>query len=123
MGWPAASSSLRSLSCSSTYRACSVSSPASAVASVSVVWKPAAASAAAMAAALAAVGFHTTDTLATALAGELTEHARHVELQDSERSELEAAGQPIYELPMIAEGIDLAALYRLAAELRDQGAA
>jgi anion-transporting ArsA/GET3 family ATPase len=78
---------------------------------------------AAMAAALAAVGFHTTDTLATALAGELTEHARHVELQDSERSELEAAGQPIYELPMIAEGIDLAALYRLAAELRDQGAA
>jgi len=78
---------------------------------------------AAMAAALAAVGFHTTDTLAAALAGELTEHARHVELQDSERSELEAAGQPIYELPMIAEGIDLAALYRLAAELRDQGAA
>ena len=76
-----------------------------------------------MAAALEAVGFHTTDTLAAALAGELTEHARHVELQDSERSELEAAGQPIYELPMIAEGIDLAALYRLAAELRDQGAA
>jgi anion-transporting ArsA/GET3 family ATPase len=78
---------------------------------------------AAMAAALGAAGFHSTDTLAAALAGELTEHARHVELQDSERSELEAAGQPIYELPMIAEGIDLAALYRLAAELRDQGAA
>ena len=78
---------------------------------------------AAMAAALGAAGFHTTDTLAAALAGELTEHARHVELQDSERGELEAAGQPIYELPMIAEGIDLAALYRLAAELRDQGAA
>jgi anion-transporting ArsA/GET3 family ATPase len=78
---------------------------------------------AAMAAALAAVGFHTTDTLAVALAGELTEHARHVELQYSERRELEAAGQPIYELPIIAEGIDLAALYRLAAELRDQGAA
>src|ERR1700751_1991669 len=78
---------------------------------------------AAMAGALGAVGFHTTDTLAAALAGELTEHARHVELQDNERSELEAAGQPIYELPMIAEGIDLAALYRLAAELRDQGAA
>src|ERR1700758_4667802 len=37
---------------------------------------------AAMAAALGAVGFHTTDTLAAALAGELTEHARHVELQD-----------------------------------------
>jgi anion-transporting ArsA/GET3 family ATPase len=76
-----------------------------------------------MAKALAAAGLYSTDTLAVALAGELTEHARHVELQDRERTELEAAGQPIYELPMIAEGIDLAALHRLAAELRDQGAA
>jgi anion-transporting ArsA/GET3 family ATPase len=78
---------------------------------------------ASMAAALTAAGLHTTDALAAALAGELTEHARHVELQDRERTELEAVGQPIYELPMIAEGIDLAALYRLAEELRDQGAA
>jgi anion-transporting ArsA/GET3 family ATPase len=76
-----------------------------------------------MARALAVAGLHTTDTLAAALANELAEHARHVELQDRERTELEAAGQPIYELPMIAEGIDLAALHRLAAELRDQGAA
>ena len=78
---------------------------------------------AAMAAALTAAGLHTTDTLAVALADELAEHARYVELQDRERTELEAAGQPIYELPMVAEGIDLAALHRLAAELRDQGAA
>ena len=78
---------------------------------------------AAMAAALTAAGLHTTDTLAAALADELAEHARYVELQDRERTELEAAGQPIYELPMVAEGIDLAALHRLAAELRDQGAA
>jgi len=76
-----------------------------------------------MARALAVAGLHTTDTLAAALANELAEHARHVELQDRERTELEAAGQPIYELPMITEGIDLAALHRLAAELRDQGAA
>lgn len=76
-----------------------------------------------MARALAAAGLYSTDTLAVALADELTEHARHVELQDRERTDLEAAGQPIYELPMIAEGIDLAALHRLAAELRDQGAA
>jgi anion-transporting ArsA/GET3 family ATPase len=76
-----------------------------------------------MARALASAGLHSTDTLAAALADELVEHARHVELQDSERTELEAAGQPIYELPMITEGIDLAALHRLAAELRDQGAA
>src|SRR5215471_14452892 len=76
-----------------------------------------------MARALASAGLHSADTLAAALADELVEHARHVELQDSERTELEAAGQPIYELPMITEGIDLAALHRLAAELRDQGAA
>lgn len=76
-----------------------------------------------MAKALAAAGLHSTDALAAALADELLEHASQVELQDRERGELEAAGQPIYELPMIAGGIDLAALHRLAADLRDQGAA
>ena len=49
--------------------------------------------------------------------------ARHVELADRERTELEAAGQPVYELPLITDAIDLAALHKLAAELRDQGAA
>jgi anion-transporting ArsA/GET3 family ATPase len=78
---------------------------------------------AAMAAALGAAGLHDTQSLAADLAEEISEHARHVELADRERTELEAAGQPIYELPLVAEGIDLAALHRLAAELRDQGAA
>jgi hypothetical protein len=78
---------------------------------------------AAMAAALGAAGLYDPDSLATALAEELSEHARLVELADRERTELEAAGQPIYELPLFAEGIDLAALHKLAAELRDQGAA
>jgi anion-transporting ArsA/GET3 family ATPase len=78
---------------------------------------------AAMAAALGAAGLYDTEPLAALLAGELGEHARHIELADRERSELEATGQPIYELPLIAEGIDLAALHRLAADLRDQGAA
>jgi len=77
----------------------------------------------AMATALSAAGLYDTDSLAAALAGELAEHARHIELADRERAELEATGQPIYDLPLIAEGIDLAALHRLAAELRDQGAA
>jgi anion-transporting ArsA/GET3 family ATPase len=77
----------------------------------------------AMSAALAAAGLHTTDELAAALADELAEHARHVELQDRERTELEAVGRPVYELPLIPDGIDLAALHRLAADLRDQGAA
>lgn len=77
----------------------------------------------ALAAALAAAGLADTGQLAADLAAELAEHADRVELQDRERAELDAAGQPIYELPLITEGIDLAALYRLAAELRDQGAA
>jgi anion-transporting ArsA/GET3 family ATPase len=77
----------------------------------------------AMAAALGAAGLYDTESLAAALAGELSEHARHIELADRERAELVATGQPIYDLPLIAEGIDLAALHRLAAELRDQGAA
>jgi anion-transporting ArsA/GET3 family ATPase len=77
----------------------------------------------AMAAALTDAGLRDTGDLAAALADELTEHARHVELQDRERNELEAAGPPVYELPMITEGVDLSGLHRLAAELRDQGAA
>jgi hypothetical protein len=76
-----------------------------------------------MAAALDAAGLYDTDSLAAALAGELSEHARAIELADRERTELEGAGQPIYELPLIAGGIDLAALHKLAAELREQGAA
>jgi anion-transporting ArsA/GET3 family ATPase len=78
---------------------------------------------AAMAVALAAAGLYDTEPLAADLAEELAGHARHVELTDLARNELEAAGQPVYELPLIAEGIDLAALHKLAAELRDQGAA
>jgi anion-transporting ArsA/GET3 family ATPase len=77
----------------------------------------------ALAAALGRAGLHTTDELAQALMAEVAEHSRRVELQDRQRDELEAAGQPVYELPLIVEGIDLAALYRLARELRDQGAA
>jgi anion-transporting ArsA/GET3 family ATPase len=78
---------------------------------------------AAMAAALTAAGLHSTDALASELADELAGHARHIELADRERTDIEAAGQPVYELTLIPEGIDLAALHRLAAELRDQGAA
>jgi anion-transporting ArsA/GET3 family ATPase len=78
---------------------------------------------AAMAAALASSGLLDTESLAADLAAEIAEHARHIELEDRERTELEGAGPPIYELPLVIEGIDLAALHRLAAELRDQGAA
>jgi hypothetical protein len=78
---------------------------------------------AAMAAALGTAGLYAPDSLAAALVEELSEHARLVELADRERTELEAAGQPMYELPLVAEGIDLATLHKLAAELREQGMA
>src|ERR1700735_2244528 len=44
----------------------------------------------AMAAALGAAGLYDTDSLAAVLAEELGEHARHIELADRERAELEA---------------------------------
>ena len=73
--------------------------------------------------ALKAAGLRDPEELAADIAAELTEHAERLVSQDRERAELDAAGQPIYELPLITEGIDLAALYRLAAELKNQGAA
>jgi anion-transporting ArsA/GET3 family ATPase len=62
-------------------------------------------------------------SLAPALAAELTEHARQIAAQDVARTELEMVGQPMYELPMLNDGVDLAGLYALARDLRDQGAA
>jgi anion-transporting ArsA/GET3 family ATPase len=61
--------------------------------------------------------------LAPALAAELDEHAAQIAAQDAARAELELAGQPLYELPALTDGVDLAGLYALAADLRDQGAA
>jgi anion-transporting ArsA/GET3 family ATPase len=72
---------------------------------------------------LKAAGISDNHGLAADLATELKEHALQVALQDRERVELQTSGRPLYELPMIPEGIDLASLYQLAAALRKQGAA
>jgi len=61
--------------------------------------------------------------LAGALAAELSEHATQVLSQREHRRMLTGAGQPCYDLPLITDGMDLAGLYRLAAALREQGAA
>lgn len=73
--------------------------------------------------ALKAAGVDGDAALPRDLAAELTEHVRHIAVQDRERSELAASGQPYYELPLLTHGVDLAGLYRLAADLREQGAA
>ncbi|GLW70161.1 ATPase [Kitasatospora phosalacinea] len=51
------------------------------------------------------------------------EHAERVELERAQRVELQQLKLPTYELPLIGEGMDLAGLYRLAGELKRQGAA
>ena len=61
--------------------------------------------------------------LATDLAAELTEQARGTLAAEAQRSRLAEPGQPRYELPWISDGMDLGGLYRLAAALREQGAA
>jgi anion-transporting ArsA/GET3 family ATPase len=61
--------------------------------------------------------------LAAALAAELSEQARTALAWDLQEKRLAKAGQPCYRLPWISDGIDLAALYRLAWALREQKAA
>ena len=72
--------------------------------------------------ATASAGLPDSQVLAAGLGVELAEHTRNVLLQERERRELAAAGQPRYELPDITDGIDLSGLYRLAEALREQGA-
>ncbi|MGH3274469.1 MAG: ATPase, partial [Streptosporangiaceae bacterium] len=61
--------------------------------------------------------------LARDLAEELAREARGALAGQAQRDRLEEAGPPCYELPWISDGVDLGGLYRLAAALRDQGAA
>ncbi|MFC8453947.1 ArsA-related P-loop ATPase [Kitasatospora sp. NPDC057223] len=51
------------------------------------------------------------------------EHAERVELEREQRADLQQLRLPTYELPLLSEGVDLGGLYRLAGELKRQGAA
>ncbi|MFJ1707842.1 ArsA-related P-loop ATPase [Kitasatospora sp. NPDC088346] len=51
------------------------------------------------------------------------EHAERVELERDQRADLQQLELPTYELPLLGEGVDLGGLYRLASELKRQGAA
>lgn len=61
--------------------------------------------------------------VAEALAEEVVEHARRTELEKSERAALQEAAVPSYELPLLADGVDLAGLYELAETICTKGAA
>jgi anion-transporting ArsA/GET3 family ATPase len=68
------------------------------------------------------VGLADTDVVA-ALAQLGSEHARRVLLEAGQRDLLAESGAPMYELPLLADGVDRVGLDILAAELRRQGAA
>jgi anion-transporting ArsA/GET3 family ATPase len=51
------------------------------------------------------------------------EHAARVLLEREQRADVRALELPAYELPLLAGGVDLSGLYRLAAALKEQGAA
>lgn len=58
-----------------------------------------------------------------ALLAEAGDHEARVAMEAVERSRIEAIGRPVYDLPYLSGGIDLAALYELAAMLDEQGMA
>lgn len=70
---------------------------------------------------LAAAGLPTSAAVVDALIGEAVDAADRVALEAAERAALASLGRPTYELPWLAEGIDLGGLYELAAALTDQG--
>jgi cellulose biosynthesis protein BcsQ len=58
-----------------------------------------------------------------ALMAEAIDHAERVRLENTERARIAELGRPVYELPFIAGGMDLAALYELAELLCEEGMA
>ncbi len=58
-----------------------------------------------------------------ALMSEALDHAERVQLENTERARIFELGRPVYELPFIAGGMDLAGLYELAELLCEEGMA
>jgi hypothetical protein len=65
----------------------------------------------------------TSDALVRALAAEAGDHATRVGLEERGRDALAALDRPSYELPLLADSVDLGGLYELAGSLRAQGMA
>jgi anion-transporting ArsA/GET3 family ATPase len=68
---------------------------------------------------LKSAGIDADDATLSALAGEATDHANRVLLEQRERGLLRSIGQPSIELPLLAGSADLAGLYELARRLQD----
>jgi len=76
-----------------------------------------------VAADLTAAGVDVGDELVDGLLAEARDHAVRRALEDAQRKLVKGIGVPTYELPRLAQGVDMGGLYELAAVLRDQGLA
>ena len=74
-------------------------------------------------ASLRSAGIQASPRVVEALRAEGADHAARVALEETERARIAALGRPVYELPFLAGGIDLAALYELGDMLHEQGMA
>jgi anion-transporting ArsA/GET3 family ATPase len=72
---------------------------------------------------LKAAGIEAGPSVVGGLTAEAVEHARRVQLEERERDELAELERPTYELPLLADSVDLGGLYHLAESLIEQGAA
>lgn len=70
--------------------------------------------------ALSRAGLARADRLVPPLLAQAREHAERVRLEREQRDELAKLDMPLYELDLLGEGMELAGLYQLAADLRDQ---
>ncbi|MBV1941643.1 AAA family ATPase [Streptomyces sp. BV286] len=61
------------------------------------------------------------ERLVDPLLDQAREYAERYALERDQRAVLQDLGLPLHELPLLAEGMDLAGLYQLAKELRQQG--
>ncbi|OEU90500.1 ATPase [Streptomyces abyssalis] len=73
-----------------------------------------------LACALARAGLSRADRFVGPLLEQAHEHAERVALEQEQRSALAKLDMPVYELDLLPEGVELAGLYQLAADLREQ---
>jgi anion-transporting ArsA/GET3 family ATPase len=78
---------------------------------------------AAVASSAASAGLELDERTAGVLVAEAGDHALRVDIEERLRGELAEVGQPVVELPLLSDSVDLAALYRLSAALTEQGMA
>ncbi len=70
---------------------------------------------------LGSVGLATTDAVVDGLVAEARDHARRVALETELRGSVDQLGMPVFSLPALTDGVDVAAVRQLADLLTDQG--